>query len=104
MAMGPGNFANIFKRLDVELDRMRRAGVSNELIDNFKIELLKYKPLEEPPIYNDGKIKTTPYQVAFNRLEGYKRGDYTWEFYEQAWHQCSPEDQAALNDYVTEGE
>lgn len=101
MAMGPGNFTNIFKRLDVELDRMRRANVPSLLIDNFRNELLKYKPAEEPSPIGAGVI-TTPYQIAFNRLEGVKSGNYTYNYFIEAWEKCSPEDQLALNELWNE--
>lgn len=101
MAMSAGRFENVFKRLDVELDRMRRIGVSNQLIDDFRSAILKHKPIDEPlpPAATTG---TTPYQVAFHRLAGYKRGEFTWDYFIKAWEECPPEDQTALNELVNQ--
>lgn len=99
MSMGPGKFDNIFARLNVELDRLQRAGVPTSLIANFKVELLKHRPESEVPIalHTAG---TTPYQIAFNRLSGFQRGEYTWDYFLKAWDECSTADQEALNQLI----
>lgn len=101
MAMTAGRFNNVFKRLDVELDRMLRIGVPKEVLDNIRSLLLKYKPADEPPLPARPKA-TTPYQIAFNRLEAYKRGEFTWEYFLSAWDKCPPDDQQALNEILNQ--
>ena len=103
MAMSHGRFDNVFKRLDVELDRMRRIpGLPDMLIDDFREKLLKYRPKDEatvaPPAVRGGP--TTPYQVAFNRLEAFTRNEMTWDYFLKSWDECNPDDQAALNELI----
>lgn len=95
--MGPGRFDNIFARLSVELDRMKRAGINGVLIDTFKADLLACRPADEPPPAALN-TRTTPYALTVNRYEGFKRGEFTWEFVLKAWDECNADDQTRLNE------
>lgn len=107
MPMGAGRFQNIFSRLNVELDRMRRLGVPDNVIENIKEQLLQFKPKEEaytsPAVRKHNGPPTTPYAIAVNRYEAYQKGDFTWEYFLKAWEECSPDDQARLNEMVEKG-
>lgn len=106
MVMGAGRFDNVFRRLDVELDRMRRIGVSNQLIDEFRASILKQRPNNQedfavPAVRNGPPV--TPYAIAVNRFENFKEGKFTWEYVLDAWEKCNDDDKARLNE-VFQGE
>lgn len=105
MAMGPGRFMNVFERLSVELERMRRIGVPDKVIVDIKEQLLRFKPKNGDEYTTPAVRKgppTTPYALAVNRLEAYKRDELTWSYFLKAWEECSPEDQARLNELIEE--
>lgn len=103
---GMPRFDNIFKRLDVELDRLQRLGVPAEIVKHVKETLLAHKPVESEVYLSpngSGRRPTTPYEIAVNRYEGYKDDKYTWSYFVDAWQQCSVDDQQRLNEMI-EGE
>ena len=105
MPIGGTRFDNIFKRLDVELDRMKRIGVNESMVNRFRGELLTYRPEDKeeiPPSAAKTSVPTTPYALAVNRLQGYKNGELTWEYFLKSWDECSTDDQQRLNELITE--
>lgn len=100
---GVPRFDNIFKRLDVELDRLQRLGVPENIIKNVKEVILAHKPVESEVYLSPngrGRGPTTPYEIAVNRYEGYKDDKYTWSYFVDAWQQCNPDDQLRLNEMI----
>ena len=106
MPTGAERFDNTFKRLDVELVRLRRIGVPTDIIDVFREKVLNYRPPEVnqlPPPAVDSRVPTTPYALAVNRFQGFKEDKYTWSYFLEAWDQCSPDDQIRLNELTAGG-
>jgi hypothetical protein len=104
MPMGPGRFENVFRRLNVELERLKRIGIPTKLIEDFKKELVRYRPVNPdgyvPPLYplESRKLISSPYAIAVNRYEGFLKGEFTWEYYLKAWEECNDDDKARLNE------
>jgi hypothetical protein len=107
---GLGKVNNILTRIELEVTRLKRIEGSNrEEIDQAMQLLRKASPIPLPtspsvkPSLADlpaNSPKTTLYDVAANRLDGWREGKYTWDYFIEAWNECNEDDKLALNELV----
>jgi hypothetical protein len=107
---GLGRVQNIWSRIELELTRLKRLDGSNqEKIDQATQLLREALPVtpvievKQTPSLADlpaNSPKTTPYDIAANRLDGWREGKYTWDYFIEAWNECNEDDKLALNELV----